>query len=149
MAPIVTVQGILLQNGRRVIVVHRRTPVTAAVEKMRREGVGALVVSRDGREIQGLVSGRDIIRALVSNGVDQSLTMSVADIMSWPVDSCTPGDSLRSVLATMTRRRIRYMPVTENGGLCGIVSIGEVVGRRLREAETEARAARQVFRVDR
>ena len=144
-----TVRKILMRKGRLAIVVHRHTPVAKAIEKMRHEGVGALVVSRDGLETQGFVSNRDVIRALVSKGVDQCLTMTVADIMSWPEDSCRPEDSLKYVLAAMTRRRVRYMPVMENGDLCGIVSIDDVVRHRLEEAETEAGVAREAFMVAR
>ncbi len=140
-----TVQRILMLKGKRVIIVHRHTPVATAVDTMRREAVGALVVSRNGREIQGLVSERDVIRALVSIGVNQCLTMPVAGIMSWPVESCRPDDNLRWVLAAMTQARVRHMPVMKNGVLCGIVSIGDVVRHRLEEAETEARAARDAF----
>ncbi len=138
-----TVQQILMQKGKRVIVVHRHTPVASAVETMRHERVGALVVSRNGREIQGLVSERDVIRALVSRGVNRCLTMPVAGIMSCPVESCRPDDSLRWVLAAMTQQRVRHMPVLKNGVLCGIVSIGDVVRQRLAEAESEARVARE------
>jgi CBS domain-containing protein len=140
-----TVQRILMLKGKRVIIVHRDTPVASAVATLRRERVGALVVSRNGREIQGLVSERDVIRALASIGVNQCLTMQVADIMSCPVESCRPDDGLSWVLATMTQRRVRHMPVMKNGVLCGIISIGDVIRHRLEEAESEARAAREAF----
>jgi CBS domain-containing protein len=140
-----TVQGILMRKGARVYFAHHNTRVADALDKMLRARIGALVVSRASPGLEGLVTERDIIRSLATEGVRQCLRLTVGDIMSRPVRTCGPDDSLRRVLTTMTRRRVRHMPVVKDGNLCGIVSIGDVVKHRLEEAETEARVAREAF----
>jgi len=140
-----TVQGLLMRKGARVYFAHGSTPVADAIDKMLRARIGALVVSRDGHAIDGLVTERDIIRSLAARGVRLGLELTVADVMTRPVHTCAPEDRLRWVLATMTRRRLRHMPVVRDGDLCGIVSIGDVVKHRLEEAEMEARVAREAF----
>lgn len=140
-----TVQAILLRKGRRVVFAHGHTPVADAIDKMLNARIGALVVSRDGRGIEGLVTERDVIRSLAANGVRRSLQLTLADIMSRPAQTCRPDDTVRSVLANMIRRHVRHMPVVKDGELRGIVSIGDVVKHRLDEAETEARVVREAF----
>jgi CBS domain-containing protein len=98
--------------------------------------VGALVVSGDGRRIEGIVSERDVVRALHSRGADL-LTTPVREIMTANVLTCGPGDEIRSLARTMTDRRFRHMPVEIDGVLSGIVTIGDVVKGRLDELETE------------
>jgi CBS domain-containing protein len=111
---------------------------------MRLQNVGALVVSRDGEHVEGLLSERDVVRGLTRYGADL-LEMGVAAVMSRGVPVCSPDDSLVSVMSQMTRTRNRHLPVVENGRLCGIVSVGDVVKRRLQDMELETSVLRDAY----
>ena len=139
-----TVAGILNKKGGAVLTVSQTAQISEAVAKMHRERVGALVVSSDNRTLQGIVSERDILAALATHGA-ALMNMKVEDIMTRRVESCTPEDSLKRVMSTMTQRRFRHMPVMGDDGLCGMVSIGDVVKQRLEEAELETNVAREVL----
>lgn len=139
-----SVKEILSKKGARVLTVPRTSPIPDAIERMEREKVGALVVSDNGHDIHGIVSERDVLRALAQEGA-ALLAMTVADIMTSRVESCTPEDNIKRVMSVMTQRRFRHMPVVDDDGLCGIVSIGDVVKQRLEEAETETTVAREVL----
>ena len=91
---------------------------------------------------------RDIIQALAKSGPDL-LTSSrrVAELMEHNVITCTPDDTVQQVMAEMTRRRVRHLPVIEGGGLVGIISIGDVVKSRLEEVELEANVLREAYLV--
>jgi CBS domain-containing protein len=110
---------------------------------MREERVGALVVSEDGRTIAGIVSDRGIMNELADRGVEV-LQRQVRDVMTKEVFTCSRGDSVGAIMAAMTERRIRHIPVVEEDGrLCGIVSIGDVVKHRLDEIQREADEMRE------
>ena len=113
-------------------------------EKMRnicaglaRLGIGAMIISDDSRKIDGIISERDIVRALSHSG-NGILDQAVSDFMTKKVVTCTPGDSVNSVMARMTEKRFRHMPVVEDGGLVGLVSIGDVVKFHIAQIEREA-----------
>lgn len=133
-----TVEGILKRKGRGVITIEGETPVGAALCIMRHKNVGAIVVSTTGRDIEGLICERDLIRALKSHGVGQLMPMTVADIMCRNVASCRPEEDLRRVMTRMSSKRAHHMPVVNDNGVCGIVSMADVVKQRLTEAEEEA-----------
>lgn len=133
-----TVDGILKRKGRGVITIERDTPVGAALCIMRHKNVGAIVVSQTGRDVEGLVSERDLIRALKTNGVGRLMPMTVADIMCREVPSCRPDEDLRRVMTRMSAKRVHHMPVINDNGVCGMVSMADVVKRRLQEAEEDA-----------
>ena len=130
------VKNILAHKGPAVATVLPMATIKDAVAELGERGVGALVVSTDGRTISGILSERDVVRALHRCGPDL-LTMSVRDIMTTDVHTCVPTDEVRSVAQTMTARRFRHMPVTVDGALSGIVSIGDLVKSRIDELETE------------
>jgi CBS domain-containing protein len=90
----------------------------------------------DGAEVVGIVSERDIVRQLNDRGA-AILDSTVADVMTSPVVSCSSQDSVDSVAATMTDRRIRHMPVCDDDALIGIVTIGDVVLNRTRQLEQD------------
>ncbi|MEN8197485.1 MAG: CBS domain-containing protein [Pseudomonadota bacterium] len=138
-----TVQGILKRKGRGVVTIERDIPVGAAICVMRHRNVGALVVSSNGRDVEGLVCERDLIRALKSHGVGRLMPMTVADIMCREVASCRPDEDLRRVMTRMAARRAHHMPVVNDNGLCGIVSMAEIVKRRLTEAKEDAAFLRE------
>jgi CBS domain-containing protein len=97
--------------------------------------VGALVVSNDGTTIGGIVSERDIVRRMATSPAVLDLT--VADIMTTDVHTCTPSDSCEELMQRMTDLRVRHVPVVEDDRLWGLVSIGDVVKNRIGELEFE------------
>jgi len=130
------VKDVLAHKGDAVATITPGSPVAEVIASLAQHHVGALVVSSDGRRIEGIVSERDVVRALHTHGADL-LTMPVRDVMTSNVLTCGPGDEIRSLARTMTDRRFRHMPVEIDGVLSGIVTIGDVVKGRLDELETE------------
>ena len=131
-------------KGHGVATVGRATPVATAAARMQMEHVGALVVSPDGRRIEGIIDERDIVRAYVRHGAEAA-GKTVAEVMREEVVSCTPDEPLRQVMAKMTRRRVRHLPVVHEGIIAGIVSIGDVVKSRLEELELEKDVMRDAY----
>jgi CBS domain-containing protein len=138
------VETILRNKGRRVATIRADATVTEAVEILRQYGIGALVVSDDGAQVDGMLSERDIVFALGRFGAD-FLDFPVADIMTRAVVTSAPEDSVGELMAEMTNRRIRHLPVVRNDRLCGIVSIGDLVKSRLDEIEYEANSLRSLI----
>ncbi len=132
------IADILAHKGSSVATIGRQVSVSDAVAELARRGIGALVVSPDGAHIDGIVSERDIVRRLDRLGASL-LGTTVASIMSTPVFTCSPEDTPESVMATMTNRRVRHMPVMDDGRLCGLVSIGDVVKSRIEALEADHR----------
>ena len=120
------ISTLLTGKGTSVATIPGDATVADAVAELRLHGVGALVVSPDGKRIDGIVSERDIVRWL-SDRNDTSLEEPVVSIMSPTVFTCSPDDDTESLMAAMTERRIRHVPVVQDDVLCGIVSIGDVV----------------------
>jgi CBS domain-containing protein len=135
------VHAILRNKGDSVVTIHPDATIDRAVSVLRRRGIGALVVSDNGESVVGILSERDIVDALARFGGDL-LSVSVSEVMSSPVVTCEPGDSVAELMAEMTNRRIRHFPVLDDGRLVGIVSIGDLVKSRLDEIEYEAHSLR-------
>lgn len=135
------VQTILRHKGRSVVTIHPDATVERAIAILRLRGIGALVVSDDGEGVLGILSERDIVEALGRFG-GELLQISVAEVMSCPVVTCEPDDSVAELMAEMTNRRVRHFAVVSEGRLCGIVSIGDLVKNRLDEIEFEAHSMR-------
>ncbi len=108
---------------------------------MKDKRIGALVVSADDTKVLGIISERDIVIGLADHGAG-FLEMRVDELMTRDVITCAPTDRTGQLMAKMTDRRIRHLPVIDSGALCGIVSIGDVVKVRLDEIESEANALR-------
>ena len=142
------VRTILDTKGRHVVTIRPDASVSTAVHRLVLERIGALVVSEDGHKVAGIISERDIIQSLAKSGPDL-LTggRRVAELMEHNVITCTPDDTVQQVMAEMTRRRVRHLPVIEGGGLVGIISIGDVVKSRLEEVELEANVLREAYLV--
>lgn len=130
------VKDILAKKGGGVATVDPDATIGEAVALLRRHRIGALVVSVDGASIDGILSERDVVGALATMGAGL-LTAAVRQIMTSQVLTCEPGDELRTLAITMTDKRFRHMPVTVDGRLAGIVSIGDVVKHRVDELQTE------------
>lgn len=130
------VSNLLTAKGSSVATIPSDASVASAVEELRRHGIGALVVSSDRKHIEGIVSERDIVRALADRAEDL-LVSPVSSIMSRTVTTCSPDDEIESLMSTMTNLRIRHVPVVQDGALVGIVSIGDVVKNRIGELEKD------------
>ena len=131
------VSTILATKGASVATIDPQTTVADVVDELRLRGVGALVVSRDGLAVEGVVTERDVVRRLAERG-ERVLRDGVTDVMLTGGPTCAPGDSVVDVRSVMTHRRVRHVPVTVDGMLAGIVSIGDVVKARLAELEAES-----------
>jgi CBS domain-containing protein len=140
------VREILEQKGRRVITIRPDATISTAVHRMALERIGALVVSEDGASIAGILSERDVMRGLAQDGgAIMNADRRVADLMTTGVRTCGPDDTIKSVMAEMTRRRFRHMPVVEGGRLTGLISIGDAVKSRLDEMELETVVLREAY----
>ncbi|MGH9183492.1 MAG: CBS domain-containing protein [Acidimicrobiales bacterium] len=142
------VESILKSKGRTVETIAPDASIPLVVHRLTTLGIGALVVSRDGQRLEGIVSERDIVRGLARHG-SRLMELRAADIMSKQVRACEPDDTITHVMAEMTRSRNRHLPVLEEGRLCGVVSIGDVVKNRLEELEMEATVLRDAYRAGR
>lgn len=136
------VATILRHKGRSVTTVAPDAKIATAVGLLRRHDIGALVVSKDGVAVEGILSERDIVHAL-ADYTGKTLDLDVAQLMSRHVITCKLDDTVADLMALMTERRIRHLPVLEHGALAGIISIGDVVKNRLDEVESEATSMRQ------
>jgi CBS domain-containing protein len=133
------ISDILRIKGDDVITVHPEDEVARLVAVLADNRIGAAVVSRDGRSIDGIVSERDVVRALAQRGVSV-LAEPVAAVHTVDVRTVGADASLEELMRVMTDHRIRHLPVVDAGRLCGIVSIGDVVKNRIDELETERTA---------
>ncbi len=131
------VESILKSKGRNVQTVASEVSLVLAVHQLSSRGIGALVVSDDGRRVDGLLSEREVVRGLAKHGTGL-LDLRVRDVMARDVPVCSSQDTIREVMAEMTRSRNRHLPVVDDGALAGLISIGDVVKHRLEELELEA-----------
>jgi CBS domain-containing protein len=137
----VNVQSILGGKGTDVATIAPTASLCEAVQQLVDRGIGALVVSGDGRAISGILSERDVVRTAAGGTLDD---ISVGAVMSTDVITCSPGDGVDRLMSLMTERRIRHLPVVDDDGdLAGIVSIGDVVKARLASLEHENEALAQ------
>ena len=124
------------RKGGNVITVRTDASVTELLELLSEHRIGAVVVSDDGESIHGIVSERDIVRHLRTDGASL-LDAPVSQIMTSDVHTCSPEDSLDDLSAAMTERRFRHVPVVVDGKLYAIVSIGDVVKNRIDDLQAE------------
>ncbi len=139
------VAEILRAKGTAVETISGRASLSEAAIRMANRRIGCLVVSESGSAVQGLITERDIVRAVAQRGGDP-MRLDTASVMSRPAPVCTPDTDVVSLMRTMTERRYRHVPVLDNGALVGIVSIGDVVKQRLDDLELEAMVLRDGFR---
>jgi CBS domain-containing protein len=131
-----SVEAILKSKGSNVYSVRAEHAVSDAAALMSNKKVGVAVVCDAKGRLSGVISERDIVKGIQQYG-KAVLDMPVRNIMSAPVVTCSSADTAKQVLAVMTERRIRHLPVVENDEVVGLVSIGDAVNFRLREAEME------------
>lgn len=133
----VPVSVVLERKGRRVATIAPGASLAEAAHELAHHDVGALVVAPDGATIEGIISERDLARALARLG-SACGDEPVRAVMVDEVVTCSPDTSVDDLTALMTHRRVRHVPVVEAGVLVGIVSIGDVVKSRMDELELEA-----------
>ena len=136
-----TVARILAEKGRRVFTTRPERSMQDVALELTRHAVGALVVLDANDEIVGIVSERDIVSAIANHG-PSILTDPVAHYMTRNPKVASEDDTIDTTMETMTVERFRHLPVTHNGRLTGIVSIGDVVKHRIEAIEYEHKALR-------
>jgi len=135
----VLIEHILHNKGSDVARIATTGTVAEAVALLRERNIGALVVT-DGGAVAGMLSERDVVRALAASGSSPGdlLDRPVAELMTPAVTTCGPRATADELMAMMTDRRVRHIPVMDGDELVGIVSIGDVVKSRIDELQTEA-----------
>jgi CBS domain-containing protein len=133
------VKSILAEKGNEVLTVSTTTSVEDAVHTLAKNRIGALVVTDINANIKGILSERDIIRHIAQDGV-AVLGQPVSRVMTANVKVCTENHTVNDVMEMMTKGRFRHMPVERAGKLIGVISIGDVVKRKIQETEEEAEA---------
>jgi CBS domain-containing protein len=134
----VKVVDLLSAKGRDVATISQERTVTDALAILKERGVGALVVTGLNEPLAGILSERDVVRALAERGA-AVLDERVGDLMTREVTTCGESTSVNDLMGLMTARRIRHVPVVTEGQLVGVVSIGDVVKARFDELEGEKR----------
>ncbi len=130
------ISDVLRDKGEAVVTVAPGASVRELLGLLAEHNVGALVVSADGESIEGIVSERDVVRALVEAG-DELFDAEVSSIMTSDVHSCTAEDDVPALMRLMTDERVRHVPVLADGRLSGIVSIGDVVKHHIGDLELQ------------
>ena len=136
------VSHILQEKGRDVLSIRPDATLQDAASVLTRHRIGALIVRGDSGKLAGIISERDIVRAIADKGPD-ALAISVSVRMTTDVAVCQETDSIAEIMETMTRCRFRHMPVVDHGRVCGIISIGDVVKTRIDETMREAQALKE------
>lgn len=137
-----TVSRILEKKGSEAPTVQSTDTIERALEVLAQHDVGAVVVTNDGRDIAGIISERDIVRAFRTHGAD-TLALAVTTVMTPNPYTCTAQDRVDVVLATMDERKFRHAPVVADGQLAGLISIRDIVKLKLDEVQSEANAIRE------
>jgi len=139
------VKHILSIKGHDVLTIEPAATLAAAVKMLAERRVGALVVTGAGGRIAGIISERDIVRALGENGT-AVLSSPVSETMTRKVATCEENDTIVEIMEQMTAGKFRHVPVEDHGRVVGIVSIGDVVKARLGELQQEQDALRDYIR---
>ena len=137
-----TVKAILSRKGNNVITIEPTVMLSAAVKILAEHRIGAVVIAGADKQVAGILSERDIVRALAQRGPG-ALEDAVGQVMTRKVVTCTESDTVAALMERMTQGKFRHLPVVERGKLVGLVSIGDVVKHRLGEMEHESNALRE------
>ena len=130
------ISDVIRRKGNLVVTLRSDATVLRLLEILEQHHIGAVVVSDDGSTVSGIVSERDVVRHLYTDGTGV-LDQTVAMIMTSEVQTCTPDDGIEDLARTMTERRFRHVPVVVDGLLVAMVSIGDIVKSRMDELQTE------------
>ena len=137
-----TVEHILNEKGRDVVMIEPHRTLADAARTLTEKRIGAVVVAEDRRRLLGILSERDIVRAIARGGT-AALEEPISRHMTGEVVTCVRRSPVNELMALMTERKFRHVPVVEDGELYGIVSIGDVVKHRVAEIEAEHQALRE------
>ena len=130
------IEDIVRKKGSAVVTVSATATIHALVDLLAEHNIGGVVVTADGRHIDGIITERDVVRHLASDG-PAVLQRTVGELMTTQVLTGNPEDTLEETAHTMTYSRIRHLPVSKDGELAGIVSIGDVVKYRIDQLTDE------------
>jgi len=136
------VNTILNLKGPDVITVSPEATVLEVTQQLAKHRIGSIVITKSDDTVAGIVSERDVVRAIAHLGPD-TLNGPVSAIMTEDVITCSRRDTVDALMNVMTTQRFRHLPVVDEGSLIGIISIGDVVQQRIAEAELEASAMRE------
>ena len=139
------VTAILAAKGSAIVSIDPGADLVAAAKLLSERRIGAVVIRGAGGRLAGILSERDIVRAVSEHGAS-ALTLPVSQVMTRNVVTCGEDDSCASIMEQMTARKFRHMPVLSNGKLVGLISIGDVVKQRVEEIERESEALRDYIR---
>lgn len=137
-----TIAHIVHGKPHRLISVAPDESLQQAAEVLTRERIGALLVLKPDGDIAGIISERDIVRAVGLQGAEV-LGRPVAELMTKEVTCCSPDDTVDQAMALMTQRRFRHLPVRQGGRIVAMLSIGDVVKQKVEEAEAESQSLRE------
>jgi CBS domain-containing protein len=135
------VADILRIKGASVTTVSASASALVVAQRLRRERIGAMIVSDDGSSIEGIISERDLAYGLATHASNLPY-VAVSELMTKQVITCSPRDSVSEVAKVMTQQRIRHLPVKDGHQLVGIISVGDVLKHRLDEMQLEANVLR-------
>lgn len=136
-----SIKHILEEKGRQVFTMSPASTLEEAARELSNRKIGALILTDDDGRIAGILSERDIVRMIARNGA-ACLGQSIVDVMTTKVVTCTEATSIDEVMEVMTRGRFRHVPVEDGGRLIGVISIGDVVKKRIEDAVQEAEQMR-------
>lgn len=136
-----TARSLLNEKRPGVIAARLDETLAEAAARLSSNKIGAVVVLDENEHLAGILSERDIVREVANRGAE-CLSTRVADIMTSKVVTCAPTDSIDDLMGKMTDGRFRHVPVVDNNQVVGVISIGDVVKRRIADAEHEAREMR-------
>lgn len=139
------VKTILAAKGGDIVSIEPTADLAAAARLLSTHRIGAVVIRGAGGRLAGILSERDIVRAVSEHGAD-ALSRSVGQVMTRNVTTCGENDSIADIMERMTSGKFRHMPVLRDGQLIGVVSIGDVVKQRVEEVERDADALRDYIR---
>ena len=139
------VKVILAAKGGDVVCIEPTADLAAAAKLLSAHRIGVVVIRGAGGRLSGILSERDIVRAVSEHGAD-ALALPVAQVMTRNVVTCSEEDSVAGIMERMTVGKFRHLPVVTEGRLVGLVSIGDVVKQRVEEVERESEALRDYIR---
>jgi CBS domain-containing protein len=139
------VKAILAAKGGNVICIEPTADLAEAAKLLSKHRIGAVLIRGTGGRLAGILSERDIVRALSEHGAD-ALALPVGQVMTREVTTCGEDDTVASIMERMTAGKFRHLPVIAQGRIAGLISIGDVVKQRVEEVERESEAMRDYIR---
>jgi CBS domain-containing protein len=139
------VKAILAAKGGEIVCIEPTADLAAATQLLSANRIGAVLIRGAGGHIAGILSERDIVRALSQHGA-AALSLPIGQVMTREVTTCTEEDNIATIMERMTAGKFRHMPVVSKGHLVGLISIGDVVKLRVGEIESESDALRNYIR---